>query len=254
MHPVLIKLGPLSIYSYGVMVALGFGIATFLLSRRAPKFNLDKDAMLDLAIVLFIAGIVGARLLYVLLHFDYYRSNPFEIPNLAKGGLVWYGGFIFAFFVMLLYLKKKHLDFWQVTDLMAPCVALAQGFGRIGCLLNGCCYGVVAPSGYPFGLAFPAEPITRHPTQVYSAVALFLIFIVLRRWQERRHFAGEIFLGYCILYSLKRFLIEFLRADNPRIILNLTLSQAISTVILAIALAAFTYKAIKWKRKNLGSR
>ncbi|MDP3804358.1 MAG: prolipoprotein diacylglyceryl transferase, partial [Candidatus Omnitrophota bacterium] len=141
MHPILLKLGPFTVYSYGVMVAIGFGIFTFLVYRRAAKFNIDQDKIIDLTILILVWGIIGARLLYVASNLSFYLANPVDIVNLSKGGLVWYGGFLAALFAGMVYLKNNRLNFWEITDLIAPYIALAQGFGRIGCFFNGCCYG-----------------------------------------------------------------------------------------------------------------
>ena len=253
MHPILLKLGSFTIYSYGVMAALGFGLATLLIYRQSSRFSVDKEKMIDLAILILITGISGARALYVLINIGYYIPRPFEIFNLSKGGLVWYGGFLTALVFTVLYLRKNKLNFWNVTDLIAPYIALAQSLGRIGCFLNGCCYGLEAPAGYMFSVRFPCESVSRYPTQIYSALALFFIFAVLRIWQGRRHFTGEIFLGYCALYSLKRFLMEFLRGDNPRMAYGLTMSQSISIVIFIVSAAILTYKVMEWKKKNSNS-
>ena len=253
MHPVLAKFGPLTVYSYGAMVAFGFGLAALLIYKRAPRFGLDKDRMLDAAVIILIAGIIGARLLYVFLNINYYAAYPLELFNLSKGGLVWYGGFLTAFITLIWYAKRKRLNFWNVADLIAPYIALAQGFGRIGCFLNGCCYGIEVPPNFPLCVVFPGERIARIPTELYSSLALFIIFLILLAWQERRRFAGEIFLGYLLLYSVKRFLIEFLRGDNPRFFYGLTLSQVISIAVFFTAAAILAKKVIEWKRKNSGS-
>ncbi len=247
MHPILLKSGPITVYSYGFMVAVGFSLAAFLVYRRAPKFDMDRDKMMDYLILILISGVAGARILYILLNFGYYKANPAEILNLSGGGLVWYGGFAAAFLASIWFLKRRDLDFWSVSELIAPYVALAQAFGRVGCYLNGCCYGIIAPDHFLFG--------ERHPTQIYSAVLLFIIFIVLVKWQDRRRFKGEIFLGYCALYSCKRFFIEFLRADNPKIFLELTMSQLISAAVFLAALIIFKAKADEWgKKASLGSK
>lgn len=253
MHPILLRLGSFTVYSYGVMVALGFGLATLLIYGRASRFHLDKDKAIDLAIIILIAGVIGARAVYILLNMDYYLANPVEIVYLSRGGLVWYGGFLAGMSALIFYIRKKGLDFWNVTDLFAPYIALAQGFGRIGCFLNGCCYGIPAPSGHIFAVTFPYENIPRYPTEIYSMLALFLIFALLSLWQDKRHFVGEIFLGYCILYSSKRFLIEFLRGDNPKILFGLTVSQVVSVFVFLIALRLFVKKMAQWKKRPIGS-
>jgi phosphatidylglycerol:prolipoprotein diacylglycerol transferase len=237
MHPVLFKAGPITIYSYGVMVALGFAVAIFLANRRAGRFGLSGDLVVDLLITALVTGIAGARLFYIILSFQYYRANPMEILDLSKGGLVWYGGFFMALASVALFIKVKRMGFWNTMDLLAPYIVLAQALGRIGCFLNGCCYGI---SGIP--------------VQLYASLSLFAIFIVLRLWQEVRRFNGEIFLGYCILYSLKRFGIEFLRGDNPRAFFGLTISQVISIAVVLVSAAIFLSKAYKWNAKDTASK
>ena len=254
MYPVLFKIGPFTVYSYGTMVAIGFALAVFFTYSRARLFSLDKNKMMDLCVLMLISGVAGARILYILLNFSYYVSTPAEILNLSKGGLVWYGGFFAVLFSAIVYVKKMKLDFWAVADLFAPYFALAQGFGRIGCFLNGCCYGKEVSPGSLFAVTRCGETVSRLPVQLYAALSLFLIFGILRIWQDRRKFPGEIFLGYCILYSCKRFGIEFLRADNPKILFSLTMSQIISIAVLGVSLGFFIYKAKAWKKRTLNSK
>jgi phosphatidylglycerol---prolipoprotein diacylglyceryl transferase len=249
MHPILLKLGPITVYSYGVMVAIGFGISTFLIYRRAKVSGIDADKVIDIAIAMIISGIIGARFFYILSNLKFYVSNPIEILELSKGGLVWYGGFLSALVTLIIYIRKKSLAFWTVTDLIAPYIALAQAFGRIGCFLNGCCYGPEVPKNFFFAVTFPGEHAARLPTQLISSISLFIIYLLLRRLQDKKMFAGGVFLAYCILYPLYRFLVEFLRADNPRIFLNLTISQLISIAIFLPALAFYLHKALRWRKK-----
>jgi phosphatidylglycerol:prolipoprotein diacylglycerol transferase len=225
------------------MIAVGFSLAALLAYRRAQKFGLREDDIADLLVLLLVTGIIGGRILYVLLNLGYYVNDPLEVLNLTKGGLVWYGGFGAALLAGSLFIKRRRrMNFWTTADLIAPYIALAQAFGRIGCYLNGCCYGIAAPSHYIFG--------GRHPTQVYSALALFIIFIIVLRWQDKRRFSGEAFLGYCMLYSCKRFFIEFLRADNPRIILDLTMSQLVGIAAFIAAAYLFKLRMGRWRREG----
>ena len=247
MHPIIAKIGPLYVYSYGLMVAIGFAVATLLAYKHADDFGINKERIIDLGIVMLTGGIIGARIVYIAMNFQYYLRNPLEIINLTKGGLVWYGAFIFGLIAAAWFVRKNRINFWTAADLFAPYIALAQAFGRIGCLLNGCCYGSAAPSGFILGVVFPEESILRYPTQLFSAIALLLIFIVLRIWQKKRHFNGEIFLGYGLLYSMKRFGMEFFRGDNPRILYGLTISQLISAVIFIVCSGLFIYRYLKWK-------
>jgi phosphatidylglycerol:prolipoprotein diacylglycerol transferase len=247
MCPILFKIGPLSLYSYGIMVALGFAVAIAFIYRRAAEFGLDAEKVIDYAILVLITGLSGARLAYVLLNYGYYSARPAEIFNISKGGLVWYGGFIAAALMSVWFVRVKRLDFWSASDLVAPYIALAQALGRIGCFLNGCCYGSEAPASYPAGVIFPEDMVLRHPTQLYSASALLLIFVALRLWQDRRHFDGEIFLAYCMLYADKRFIVEFLRGDNPKLFLSLTVSQIVSVILFSAAAGLFMYRSHIWK-------
>ncbi|MCM8760586.1 MAG: prolipoprotein diacylglyceryl transferase [Candidatus Omnitrophica bacterium] len=248
MHPILFKLGPISVYSYGVMVALGFAVSLGLIWHRAPTFGLDRDKVIDYAILVLITGVAGARILYVLLNLEYYVARPLEVVNLSKGGLVWYGGFALALTASLLFVRIKRLDFWAMSDLVAPYLALAQAFGRVGCFFNGCCYGVEVRQDFPLGAVLAPDGISRFPAQLYSAFLLIAIFALLRFWQDRKHFNGEIFLGYCMLYADKRFFMEFLRGDNPKILMGLTLSQLISISVFMVASALFVYMLERWKK------
>ena len=247
MHPIITKIGPLYVYSYGMMVAIGFAVATLLAYKHADDFGIDKERIIDLGIAMLVSGIIGARIVYVALNFQYYMRNLPEIVNLTKGGLVWYGAFILGMIAAAWFVKKNKINFWTAADLFAPYIALAQAFGRIGCLLNGCCYGSAAPSGFMLGVVFPGESVSRYPTQIFSAIALLLIFVILRRWQRKRHCNGEIFLWYGLLYSMKRFGVEFFRGDYPKILYGLTISQLISAAVFIICLNLLIYRRLKWK-------
>ena len=249
MHPIIAKIGPLYVYSYGLMVATGFAIAMFLAYRQANEFGVDKDKIVDLGITILLGGIFGARLLYVLTNLRYYILHPLEVMNLARGGLVWYGAFLFGILAGIVFVRKNKINFWVGSDLLAPYIPLAQSIGRIGCFLNGCCYGGEVPANFMFGVVFPSESIFRHPTQIYSSLILLLLFVILRAWQRRRRFNGEIFLAYIILYSLTRFCMEFLRGDNPKIFSALTMSQLISIPIFIACLSLFIYRFIRLRNK-----
>lgn len=240
MHPVLFKVGPFSVYSYGAMVALGFSVATLLAYRRAPLFGIGRENVADFFITVLVSGVIGARTLFVLVNVAYYVSHPLEIFNLSRGGLIWYGGFGAALAAAFVFTMVRKIDFWSTADLVAPYIALGQAFGRIGCFLNGCCYGIAAPAHFIFG--------DRQPAQIYSAILLLVIFFILLAWQNRRRFPGEILIGYCVLYSTKRFFIEFLRGDNPRILLGLTMSQLLSVAFFIAAAIVLKLRTDRWKK------
>jgi phosphatidylglycerol---prolipoprotein diacylglyceryl transferase len=231
MHPIICTFGPFNLYSYGLMLALAVTISSLLACRRARVSAIDPDAVINLSFVMVVSGIIGARLFYVAANLQDYLQRPLEIVMVQHGGLAWFGGLIVGSLSAFAYLKIKKLPIYPMLDLLAPFVALGQSIGRIGCLLNGCCYGKASE----FGIYFSVHDAVLIPTQVYSSLLLLLIFVVLRFAQEKPHREGKIFFLYLLLYSIKRFFIEFLRNDNPMVILGLTLFQVLSAVIFFIA-------------------
>lgn len=233
MYPIICKIGQVTVYSYGLMLVIAFAAASGLACRYAKLKGINPDIVFNLLFVGFIFGIIGARAFYVFENLGYYKNNPLEIIMLNKGGLSWFGGLILGIGAGLAYLKKKKLAILKMLDLIIPFVALAQAIGRIGCLLNGCCFGKNAG----FGIYFHVHNAVLIPTQLYSSLILVLIFIILRFIQDRPHKQGQVFFTYLLLYSIKRFSIEFLRADNPVIFLGLTLFQLMSIFIFCVAVA-----------------
>lgn len=237
MHPILLKFGVLKIYSYGVCLASGFIIAAFLAKAEAQRQNISPEKILDIALSALVSGILGARIFYVAQNLSYYTKFPAEILMLHKGGLSFYGGFITAVFCVIISLKKAGLPVFKVLDIYAPYIALAQAIGRIGCFLNGCCYGKYTT--YRGAVCFPGDSLPRHPVQLYESLILLLIFLFLRVIQTKRRFSNkhaDIFLFYCILYSIARFSLEFLRADNLPVLGNLTIHHLISAGIFTISI------------------
>ena len=236
MHPVIFKLGPFCVYSYGVMVAAAFLTATFLMQTLAGRFSISKSAVADLMIVVLVSGVAGARLLHVAVNPGYYLENPAEIFMISHGGLAFYGGVFGGMAGGIIFLKARGIDIWKAGDLIAPFIALGQAIGRVGCYLNGCCYGIPSPSFIP-GVVFPAEDVVRIPTQIISAFLLVCLYAALRFLLEKNIFKGNLFLVYLILYSGMRFFVEFLRGDVARYGPGLTASQAISVFMFFAALA-----------------
>lgn len=242
MHPIICQIGPFTVYAYGFMLVVAFFISSTLASQIARKQKINADIIFNLAFVIFISGIVGARVFYIIQNLSFYLKNPIEIIMLAHGGLSWFGGLILSIICAVAYLKTRRLSIYKIFDLIAPFVALGQALGRIGCLLNGCCFGRITK----FGIYFPLHRLILIPTQLYASLALILVFIILRFLQERPHPEGQIFFTYLLLYSLKRFIIEFWRMDNTVIFLGLTLFQLISLTIFCFSfLKLFLIKQIK---------
>ncbi|MEA3328671.1 MAG: prolipoprotein diacylglyceryl transferase [Candidatus Omnitrophota bacterium] len=241
MYPVLFKIGPVNIYSYGVMVALGAIVAVYLAQQQAKKEGFKAEIIVDLGIYLLISGILGARLLYILTNIRQYLVNPVEIVMLHHGGLVVYGGIILAGFTGVLFLKRGKLPVLKIIDIVIPYLALGQAIGRIGCLLNGCCYG--RPTDLAWGIYFPGTSLALHPTQIYFCLNALAVFLILNIVQKTKRFNGQTFISYFLIYPVGRFFIEFLRGDSPCIIFDMfTLSQLISAVVFFTALILYAKK------------
>lgn len=232
MYPILFNFGFIHIYSYGLMVATAFLVSTFLLSRYAVSLKLNKDFFWNLSFWVLLGGIIGGRLLYIFLNLRFFLENPAEIVMLWHGGLVWYGGFLGGLLSWIWYIKSKKASPLKTLDIIIPFVVLGHSIGRIGCFLNGCCYGMPAW----WGMYFPVHSDYLIPAQLFSSLALLVIFVVLRWLQERPHRDGLVVVIYLLLSSLERFLEEFLRNDSPRNFYGWTVFQVISAAFFLSAL------------------
>jgi len=250
MYPRLFELGPVTVYTYGVLLAAAYLLGLQLARVRASARGLDANRVLDLGIYIIIAALLGAKLLLLVTDFDVFRANPRELLTLARSGGVFYGGLILAVVVALLYIRKIGLPLWTTCDVFAPGIALGHVVGRFGCLFAGWCYG--KPTKMPWGITFRdpfaaanvGTPLNTplHPTQLYEAGAELLILIVLLASEKKgRPFAGRTFWLYMLLYAISRFIIEFYRGDNPHIIGILTPSQLISIVLAPLAVVMLVY-------------
>jgi len=243
MCPIFIQVGPVTLYSYGLMVAVGFLVALALVGRHAVKEGLDRTKIQGVGLAGLVGGLLGARAGYVALHWRFFQSNPMEIVRLDHGGLVFFGGLLVGVFSGLWTARRVELPLWKTLDLMVPPLILAHAIGRLGCFLNGCCYG--KPSSVSWAVAFPMDGILRHPTQLYEAFFLSLLFLALLRLESRRPLAGTVFLSYGVLYGTWRFFVEFLRSDPGRQtfgLLGMTFSQTISVVGVAVCAIWFYFR------------
>ncbi len=263
MHRIIFRLGPVTIYSYGVMVALAFFISTYMAWQNAARKGINPDKIIDASICILLSGLLGARIFYVLIYGDYYFSHPGEILKIWQGGLIFYGGFIFASLTAVIFLLKNKISVWKFADLTAPSVSLGLAIGRIGCFLNGCCFGRISEK---FGLIFPCkenspvclEQISRGliepgsqfslpviPTQAYSSLFCLFIFvglIILRDDKRFKKYAvkkdGMLFWFFIFLYGLFRFFIEKFRFYEANFyFFSLTLSQLISLGLVLLSSA-----------------
>jgi len=220
--PILFKLGPLVIHSYGFMMALGVALGLWFLYRQSKKQGLDAPRILDAAFYIMIVALVGAKLILFLGNAGYYLKNPRELIWVARTGGVFQGGLIFGIVFGLWYFRKKKLPTWKIGDLIAPALALGHGFGRIGCFLAGCCYG--RDCALPWKATFHSEyahnltgiPVGTplHPVQLYEAILNFLNAFILWRVLRRKKFEGQVFPLYIVNYSVIRFFTEMFRGDH----------------------------------------
>ena len=219
MYPLLFELGPLSIYSYGVLLATAYILGLQFALRRADRAGLSGQRVMDLGIFVIISALVGAKLMLLVVDFDQFTSDPARLWVLLKSGGVFYGGLLLAVPVAWWYIRRHKMPLWTTCDLFAPGIALGHAVGRMGCLMAGCCYG--RATEVPWAITFtntlaaanvgtPLE-IALHPTQIYEAIAELAVLGILlageRRW---RPFAGRTFWTYLLLYPTARFIIEFL--------------------------------------------
>ncbi len=232
MRPILIKIGAITIYSYGFMLAVAFLAGTLLARAEAKRKDLDPDIIFDLVLVIAAAGIIGARLFYVIGHLQEFAEKPLLAFAFWQPGLVFYGGLLLGAVAVFVFARLRRLFLWDIADILAPGLALGYAIARIGCFLNGCCYG--APTNLPWGVNFFDVP--RHPTQIYSLIYSFAIFSVL--WLSRKKITkpGVLFWSYLGMYSIARFTIEFFRTSQ-RVVGGLTAAQIISIIVFLIASA-----------------
>ena len=238
MYPILFKIGPITIYTYGVTVALGIIAALFCTLRGARRENISSNKIVDLFFWIIMSGFIGARVVYVFTEWDYFSKQPLRI-FFANEGFVFYGGFIAACLVALWYMKRRKLKVWKMADLLAPSIAIAHSIGRLGCFFYGCCYG--KPTDSWVGVLFPPESpagqsgISVIPTQIISSLALLAIFFILIAVRRYKKFNGQIFWLYVLLYAIIRFIIEFFRGDERGYIWIFSTSQFIGIFMAVIA-------------------
>lgn len=230
MRPVLIKIGAFNIYSYGFMLAVAFLIGTLLARSEARRKGFNPDIIFDLVLVVAAGGIIGARLFYVIGHWQQFAETPLLALAIWQPGLVFYGGLLGGAFGVLIFVRVKNLFLWDIADILAPSLALGYAIARIGCFLNGCCYG--KPSSLPWAVDFFDVP--RHPTQLYSSIYSLVIFGIL--WYSRKKIStpGILFWSYLGLYAFFRFAIEFLRISQ-RVVFGLSAAQIISIFVFLMA-------------------
>ena len=259
MHPIAFQLGSFTIHWYGVMIALAFLAGLWTATRRARRENIPGEKIADVVLWLMIGSIIGARFVYVTTYWkDEFADQPLsEIFMIQHGGLVYYGGLIGAILATYIYLRWKKMPLWKTADVLAPSIALGNVFGRIGCLLNGCCYGRAC--SLPWAIRFPADnplhpPTTPvHPTEIYDALDNYLLYLLLAWLFRHKKFDGQVFATYLIGYAVTRTIMECFRGDYPpdHIHYGLTPGELVSIPIFiaGLALAAVLSRRVEAKRE-----
>lgn len=258
MAPVLFEIGPFTLHSYGLLVALGFLIGVVWSVRLAPRYGLNPTDIQDLCFYLVLAALIGSRLWFVGIAWDHYQNNLLNIFKIWEGGLVFYGGLIFAIFTAIVFMGVKRMPMFRTGDLIAPGLALGQAVGRIGCLAAGCCYG--AHSDLPWAITFNHEKslaplnVSLHPAQLYATLGLLCIFIILILIQRRRSFDGQIFWTYGLLHGLFRPFLETVRGDfrGPSVAAGLTSTQLASLSLALVSAVILLFLAVKKRRSVRG--
>jgi len=244
-----IDLGFRDIHWYGVFVALGFIIGLWTAGRRGRKQGLEVQAVFDLGFWLILGGILGARTMFVVNYWDTFFANAslWEIFAIHKGGLVFYGGLIGAVAVGFIWLRHQGLPQWKVADTMAPSIALGHAFGRLGCLMNGCCYGQAC--ALPWAIHFPNDHETAgagvHPTQLYESLANLGLYVALDCFYLRRRFDGQVFACYLMAYAILRSIVECFRGDYTSLPWNapLTPGHWISIVVFLTGVGIYRHRS-----------
>jgi phosphatidylglycerol:prolipoprotein diacylglycerol transferase len=246
-----------SLHTYGVLIAAGFLLAMVLASRQARREGEDPDRIIDLAFYVLLAGLAGARVVFIFTKLSEYMQDPLRVLKFWQGGLVWYGGFIGAALYVVHYCRKNRLPFFKYADICMPVTALGHAFGRIGCLAAGCCFG--RPTDMPWGIQFPygsmahqaqqsadlvslSEPaLPVHPTQLYEAGAELGFFILLTLLRPHKRFHGQLLLIWLAGYPIVRSIIEMFRGDLERGVYILSTSQYLSIVVAGAAVGVYFY-------------
>jgi len=250
--------GGLSIFGYGTMLVLAFLSSTWLAWWRARRERLDPEVIMDMAFWVFLFGMVGARLFYCIEYWGTEIKTLWEVLQYWKGGIVFYGGLIGSIVAFFVYRRSRPFPLRPYMDVLAPSIAIGLMFGRLGCFLNGCCYGHVCQ--LPWAVSFPKpsppwahhhtvgmipegalQSLPIHPTQIYSAIDGLVLLLLLSAYFPFRRRDGEVMGLLMVTYPISRFLIEFLRNDEGAFFAGLTISQNISVALFVVGLAFWAW-------------
>jgi prolipoprotein diacylglyceryl transferase len=240
MNPVAFEIFGIAVRWYGIIMATGILMGLLVALRETKRLGMDENITLDLIIFAIPAGVIGARIYYVIFNWDYYGGNLYRIINIRGGGLAIHGTLIAAIATGLIYAKVKKISFWTLADITAPGIILGQAIGRWGNFINQEAYGV--PTDLPWGIMVNGVKV--HPTFLYESLWDFGVFIALMWFRKRKKVEGEVFLLYGVLYSIGRFFVEGLRIDSL-MLGNIRVAQLVSLVVITVGLTIIYYRRKK---------
>ena len=268
MYPELFKIGPLTVYSFGLMLGIAFIVSSYFLTKEIERRGLDPDIATQITLLAIVFGIIGSKLLDLIENWNLFISNPIGMA-FSPGGLTFYGGLILAIIAIWIYVRRKKIPFLVIADATSPSLALAYGIGRIGCHLAGDGdYGI--PTTLPWGtnyqngtvppsVAFSNPGVLKHfpwiaekfpngvpnntplqPTPIYEFIMMLIVFLILWKLRKKDWMDGKLFMLYLVFAGAERFIIEFIRL-NPRLLWGLSEAQLISIPMMIFGILGFIY-------------
>jgi len=259
MFPELFRIGSFPINTYGVFLALAFLCAILIAVKLAARDGLPREKIYDLSLWMLLASLIGSKVLMLFTEPEY-RDHPLQLISLdfLRSGGVFYGGLLGAIVTGYFLMKRYKLPWWKTADACAPGIAVGNFFGRLGCFSAGCCWG--KPTTLPWGVKFtelgheitgvPID-VPLHPTQLYESFSMLIVFFFLLWLHKHKRLSGQVILLYALLYSIIRFLIEFLRDDPRGDLFGLTTRTGLSTsqlISIVVGIGALILLIIRWRR------
>jgi 16S rRNA (cytosine1402-N4)-methyltransferase/phosphatidylglycerol:prolipoprotein diacylglycerol transferase len=229
MNPVAFEIFGLSIRWYGILLSTGIMVGILLAYNEAKRLGRNPEYIIDLALWCVPAAVIGARLYYVLLEWDYYNGDIMRMINIREGGLAIHGALIAAVLTGYIFTRIKKISFWETADIVAPSIIIGQAIGRWGNFVNGEAHG--GPTNLPWGIL--VDGVRVHPTFLYESLWNLGVFLILILYRRKKKANGEIFLLYGVLYSLGRFWIEGMRTDSLWF-MGMRAAQLISLAIIVV--------------------
>ena len=265
MYPELFHIGNFPINTYGVFLALAFLCAILITVKLAARDGLPREKIYDLSLWMLLASLIGSKILMLFVEPEY-RQNPMQLLSLdfLRSGGVFYGGLIGAILAGYFLMRRYNLPWWKTADACAPGIALGNFFGRQGCFAAGCCWGT--PTSLPWGVKFTelGHQITGvpidvhlHPTQLYESFSMLIVFFFLLWLHKHKRFSGQVILLYVLIYSVIRFMIEFVRDNKRSDLLGLTSLTGLSTsqlLSILIGITALVLLVIRWRKSSTIAR